>query len=547
MRPLCGLVALGLAGLLAVPAAGQDVAKASYKVKIDPKSLFTTVRKGSRVVSLQFQVVRSIDGATVTDVPRDEIVIEEDGVKVANLEIFQPKAHKLTTVLAIDISGSMARNRKMEQAKQAALAFLDRLDERADVGLILFDHEIKVAEPPARDASRQREHRNRLRDIIRAAKPQGGTAYLDATVRAVGMLKGIQGRRAVVVMTDGVDMNSKAKLQDAIEAAQAGELPVYTLGIGQPGKNEQVTTVLVLDRSGSMVGKADDNDKLRKIDALKRAATRFVELMRPGARTTLLPFSDTVGRPESFTDDRPTLEGRIKALQARGGTLLYDATFAGIETLEASGVKGKRAVVVLTDGKDESPGSRRSDDEVIARARELKIPLYMLGLGRPGEIDEPVMKKMAEKTEGKYFHAGSQKKLLEVFENLSIELHDDGIDEKSLRALAEQTGGKYIHVSEIDKLTFFYEQLAEELQQTYRVTFESRRSIQDGTASDVNVKIVRGGQVVGMAEKGVDFVRRGVVVPAMSYAVYLLFLAGLGLLLAFPAMARRLSRSNGGT
>jgi VWFA-related protein len=550
MRPLFLLVALGFAGLAVVPAAAQDE-KAPYRVKIDPKSVFSTMRdqggKRSRMVSLQFQITRSSDGGVVVSVPKDEIVVEEDGVKVAGLEIFQPRAHKLTTVLAIDISGSMARSSKMEQAKQAALAFLDRLDERADVGLILFDHQIKVAEPPARDAARQKEHRDKLREIIREAKPQGGTAYIDATVRAVEMLKGITGRRAVVLMTDGVDMNSKHKLAEAIEAAQASELPVYTLGIGKPGTNQQVTTVLVLDRSGSMIGKADDTDKLRKIDALKRAATRFVELMGPGAKTTLLPFSSTVDRPENFTDDRRTLGARIKALRAHGGTLLYDATFAGIETLEASGVKGKRAVIVLTDGKDESPGSRRSDAEVIARAKEVGIPLYMLGLGRPGEIDEPVMKKMAKETGGNYYHAGSQDKLLELFENLSIELHDDGIDEKSLRALADQTGGKYIHVSEISKLTFFYEQLADELQQTYRVTFESRRASHDGTARGIDVKIVRDKQVISVAEKGVDYVVRGVVVPEMSYGVYLVFLGGLGLLLLFPAVVRRIHKGYGGT
>ena len=57
-------------------------------------------------------------------------------------------------------------------------------------------------------------------------------------------------------------------------------------------------------------------------------------------------------------------------------------------------------------------------------------------------------------------------------------------------------GGKYIHVSEIDKLSFFYEKLAEELQQTYRVTFESNRASSDGTASGLDIKIVRDGQVL---------------------------------------------------
>src|SRR5207302_1989910 len=106
---------------------------------------------------------------------------------------------------------------------------------------------------------------------------------------------------------------------------------------------------------------------LTKMDALKRAATRFVELMRANATTTLLPFSSKVETAEPFTRDLALLKKRVAALRPEGGTLLYDATYQGLETLVAGDVKGRRAVVVLTDGKDESPGSRRSDEEVIER------------------------------------------------------------------------------------------------------------------------------------------------------------------------------------
>ncbi len=211
----------------------------------------------------------------------------------------------------------------------------------------------------------------------------------------------------------------------------------------------------------------------------------------------------------------------------------------------AGDVGGKRALVVLTDGKDDAPFSRRSDDEVIERAKEVRIPLYMLGLGRHDEINEPVMKKMAAETEGKYYHAGSQQELLEVFETLSIDLHDDGIDEASLRELAEQTGGKYAHVKDASTLQIFYEGLAKELEASYKVTFESRRPSHDGTARGIDVKIVRGGQVVSTVGSA-DYVAQGVIVPQMSYAVYLVFLALLGSLLALPGAVRRLYRSYSG-
>ena len=103
-----------------------------------------------------------------------------------------------------------------------------------------------------------------------------------------------------------------------------------------------------------------------------------------------------------------------------------------METLAAARLPGKKAVVVLTDGVDESPGSRRTDQDVIDAANTAGVRLYMLGLGRAEEINEPVMRKMADQTGGEYFHAKNQQELYELFEKLSIDLHDDGVDEKAL-------------------------------------------------------------------------------------------------------------------
>ncbi|MFO0877936.1 MAG: VWA domain-containing protein [Gemmataceae bacterium] len=544
--PWIALVALTLA---AWPVIGQPGSAVDYRVEIDRGSVFSTLRekdgRNSRLVSFQMRIRRLSDNAIATDVTPDEILVEEDGQKVAKLEILAPRSEKLTLILALDISGSMARAGKLEEARRAALTFLDRLDPRAGVGLILFDHLIRVAEPPSTDPAQLPQQRDRLRQLIREAKPQGGTAYRDATARAAQMLREAQGRRVIVVMTDGVDMNSKATQEDAVRAALHAELPVYTVGIGDPGKNEPVNTVLVLDHSGSMGEKASASDSVSKLDALKVAARRFVELMRPTAKTTVLPFSSTIQNPGPFSNDRAVHIKRIEGLQLAGGTLLFDATYAGIETLVASELPGRRAVVVLTDGKDDGNSRRRGVNDVIRRAQQAHTPLYMLGLGQADQIDEPVMRRMASETRGAYFHAGSQQKLLEVFEDLSIQLHDDGIDEESLRELATRTGGRYTHVSQVSQLQIFYERLADELESTYKVSFESRRPTHDGTARGIDVRITRGGQVVSTVDS-VDDIARGVVVPQMNYRVYLLYLVVLGLLLAVPVGVRRIYRAFGG-
>src|SRR5207244_2167105 len=149
--------------------------------------------------------------------------------------------------------------------------------------------------------------------------------------------------------------------------------------------NEPVTSILVLDHSGSMKERADDRDRIQKIEALRLAATKYVKLMRPGARTKLIPFSNRVENQYDFSDDKDELRRHIEQLQARRSTLLYDAAYAALQTLRTDQVTGKRHILVLTDGVDE--GSRHRVQDVVELARASDIGLTMLGLGRPGEFD----------------------------------------------------------------------------------------------------------------------------------------------------------------
>jgi VWFA-related protein len=488
--------------------------------------------KSTLYVTVQFLLTR--DGQPAYDVKPEEIVVKENGRQVGDLQVLPPTAAPLTTVLAIDISGSMADHGKLNEAKQAARLFLDQLRPQSECGLILFDHKLRVQQPPA-------AQRERLRAYIDAAVPRGGTAYLDATAEAIHMLRNAAGRKAVLLLTDGVDLNSRRSMADVIREATAAKVPVYTIGAGEPGRNIPVTTVLVLDCSGSMDEPADDSDeKSTKMQALHQAASRFVDIMRPGAQTTLIPFSDEVEKAKPFTADKESLKRDIRDLTAGGETALFDATYEAIETLAAARPEGRRAVVVLTDGKDNKPGGRRVE-QVIAAARRAEVPLHMLGLGRQGELDEDVMRRMARMTGGTYHHARSRQMLYDIFENLSIQLHDDGVDEAALRKLAEDTGGKYFPARDVSQLKAIYQDLAQELQTTYQVTFASLRQDDDGTSRDIDISVWRqGAQVSDALRAGYNV--RGVVVPEMDGAVYLGLLALLGGMLVLPASMRRFGR-----
>jgi VWFA-related protein len=253
----------------------------------------------------------------------------------------------------------------------------------------------------------------------------------------------------------------------------------------------------------------------------------------------LLPFSDEPRRPRPFSADKQALKRDIRELFPGGETALFDATYDAIQCLKIDQAQGKQAVIVMTDGKENA--SNRRPEEVIQEAKDAGIPLHMLGLGRDDELDERVMRVMAQRTGGTYHHAKNSQKLYEIFENLSIQLHDDGVDEAALRELAVETGGKYFPARDISRLRMIYEGLAEELQSTYTVTFPSLQQDNDGTSRVIDITVVRGGVQVSDVLRG-GYNVQGVVVPEMDAQVYLGLLLILGGLIVLPVGIRRLRR-----
>ncbi|MBX9679228.1 MAG: VWA domain-containing protein [Gemmataceae bacterium] len=508
---------------------------------------------GTQGLFIQVKFTITVDGDKAEDLTNAnyKVVIEEDNRRVREVDLPRPApSEDLTVILALDTSGSMAEHGRMGLAKTASETFLSRLPTKAECGLILFDHEIR---PPTLQPIIDRQP---LLGEIRNVQPRGGTAYLDAADKGIQMLglTRLKLQRHLVLLTDGLDQNSTKSLDEVIAQAKIKGVRVHTVGLGEPGRQEPVSSVLVLDRSGSMQSVADDLDVIPKIEGMRRAATRFVGFLPFHAKTTLIPFGTLVQNAGPFGNEKFRLNDQIKRLEPQGETALFDATHAAIATLDASGLAGRRVVIAMSDGVDNS--SRHRVEEVIARAKESQVPLFMLGFGREKEVDQVVMRRMAKETGGEYYHAKNEKDLIQIFENLSIKIHDDGIDEVSLNRLAYETGGKYYPAKNIADLKLVLAQAAAALdRKTYEITFPSLRQVRDGTARNVALKLVkRTGEVVSNAaagavqvggteqvieEKKVDYQTTGVVVAEMNHFVYLGLLAGITLLIVLPSMGSR--------
>ena len=165
-----------------------------------------------------------------------------------------------------------------------------------------------------------------------------------------------------------------------------------------------VSVVLAMDRSGSMEEEIED---------AKQAASTFVRLMGGNDQAALVSFSTEVTTEHGFTNDKNSLIGAISKLKARGGTALYDAALVSADLLAR--VTGRRAIILLTDGRDKD--SHATVDDVVRRFSSLGIPIYAIGLGT--EVEEDNLRAISQASGGRYFFSPSSSDLEEIYRLIS--------------------------------------------------------------------------------------------------------------------------------
>jgi VWFA-related protein len=161
---------------------------------------------------------------------------------------------------------------------------------------------------------------------------------------------------------------------------------------------DPVSIVLALDASGSMVKAAD---------SVRETAREFVRAVRKEDRLALITFADESHIEHALSADRSLTMAGIDKYVASGGTALYDAVWDSL--LHVKNESGRRAIVVLSDGRDENnpgtaPGSAHTFDEVLGLTREVGAAVFAVGLGP--KIDRVVLEKLAALSGGQaYFSA----------------------------------------------------------------------------------------------------------------------------------------------
>jgi VWFA-related protein len=164
------------------------------------------------------------NGRWVQDLRKQDLTVYEDGTQRPILGVQSDIDTPISIGIVVDTSGSMTW--KLAAAEAALEHFVRTLNPRDQFFLIAFSSRAFLLQ----DFTNNPADLNRAISILHA---DGTTALYDAVVQGLGKVE--QGRypkKALLVMTDGMDNESSNTLNDAIQAARRGGVLIYTVGLG---------------------------------------------------------------------------------------------------------------------------------------------------------------------------------------------------------------------------------------------------------------------------------------------------------------------------
>ena len=233
-----------------------------------------------------------------------------------------------------------------------------------------------------------------------------------------------------------------------VEGLNRADFKVYEDGSEQAIRRFELVRDLpihagvLIDTSGSMATKLDA--------AIQGALGFFKQVIKPRDRAAVFTFSSEPNLAVRFTHDTAALAAGLEGLHAEGNTVLYDTIIEALYYF--GGIRGKRAIVLLTDGRDE--GSKYQYKDALDYARQSGVAFYTVGIGL-APTDSDVHFK--------------------------------------LRELAEETGGRSFFIEHPSALKEIYAAIEGELRSQYLVAYQSSKGGNDGTYRNVQVKLDKPG------------------------------------------------------
>ncbi len=253
------LSALLLAALLQdPPAPTTEEIHVDEVINVELQQLYVTVTRGVGA------------GAPVLDLTAADFEIMDDGEPQA-VSTFARGDLALSAVLLLDGSISMEGDR-LRTATEGARAFISRVLPQDEVSVMLFSDELLMRTPFSNDAAT-------LLAPVSEVKARGGSAINDQLYVAIKELEGRLGRKVVVLLSDGVDVESTLGMEDVRWAARRSQALIYWIRLQDETRGR-------IERSSSWRDRGGHDEQLR---LLETAVTES------GGRVEVIPDVGQVG------------------------------------------------------------------------------------------------------------------------------------------------------------------------------------------------------------------------------------------------------------
>ena len=186
------------------------------------------------------------------------------------------------------------------------------------------------------------------------------------------------------------------------------EVGQFDLWCPDPTRRISMSVAIVLDASGSMQGAGNAGTKA--------GVNAFIDTMDGiNDEAAIIWFTSMVTVAQGMTSYLDLLHNAVNALPASGATAVWDGCYFGLLELINNGVNPARAVVVLTDGIDNS--SSRTPIEITSLATRNRIRVFCIGLG--STVDTTNLRYIADQTGGRYYQTSNPAQLTPICQEIA--------------------------------------------------------------------------------------------------------------------------------
>jgi Ca-activated chloride channel family protein len=287
-----------VAAAIAIGVTGLGAQTPTFRTAIDLATFGVTVvdRKGEYLTNLNLE-----DFEILEDGQKQAIKYFARGTDIEN----GPELH---VGLLFDTSGSMTDDIKL--SRSAAVKFLNTLSDAKDMTLVDFDTEVRVAKYGQKDFPRMVER-------IRGRAPDGETALYDAMGVYLDGASDDEGRKILVLYTDGGDTHSTISFGDLMTLVRASDVTVYSVGFLEHSRGrieERAHLTQIAEATG---GQAFFPTTMKDVEASYDKVVAQIRAQYSLAYSSTNTKQDGAWRKVEIRITRPDLKG-AKILARRG-------------------------------------------------------------------------------------------------------------------------------------------------------------------------------------------------------------------------------------